>query len=180
MNIIETKISKTSKRISIFLKIGSFIMLILAALAVVAIGFIAFSNSEVKTSFLAEFNLITKSGITLEVVPEHLFVMFILMMLYSVFMFFVLYIAHSIFRDVSIENTPFNHKHVVRIKIIAIMIIVISIIGSFSNGLFYLFSASSLECRADVGGIILGIIVYCLALFFDYGCELQRQSDETL
>ena len=34
--------------------------------------------------------------------------------------------------------------------------------------------------KMNVVGLIVGIIIYCISLIFDYGCELQQQSDETL
>lgn len=180
MNIIETKISNASRRISVLLKTGSFVMLIVTALAVLGMGILSFTSTETKASFLAAFNTTASNGETLEIIPEHLFVMFVFMMLYSVCMCIVLYSTHLLFRDVSKEHTPFMHKHIVRIKRIAITVIGISILGSCSDGLFDLFTVNELAWRIDFSGIILGVIIYCLALFFDYGCELQRQSDETL
>lgn len=180
MNMIETRISKTSKHISDFLKIGSLVMLIVMALAVFGICILSFSGTETKASFLAAFNTTASNGITLEIIPQHLFMMFISMILYSACLCVVFYSTHLLFKDVSREHTPFNHKHTIRIKRIAIMVIVLSIIGSFSDGLFDLFTISEMAWRIDFNGIILGMIIYCLALFFDYGCELQRQSNETL
>lgn len=180
MNIIETKISSTSRRISLLLKIGSFAMLIVTALALVGIGILSFSETATRDSFLAAFNTTASNGMTLEIIPQNLFVMFFFMVAYSVCMCIVLYSTHLIFKNVSEEYTPFKHKHIVRIKRIAFMVIGLSILGSFSDGLFGLFTINELAWHIDFSGIVLGIVIYCLALFFDYGCELQRQSDETL
>lgn len=174
------KISNTSRQIILLLKIGSLAMLIITALAVAGIGILSFSQESTRDSFLRAFNTTASNGVTLEVIPQSLFVMFVFMFLYSVCMYLVLYSTHLIFKNVSEECTPFNQKHIVRIKRIAFMVIGLSIIGSVSESLFDLYTVNEMMWRIDFAGIILGIIIYCLALFFNYGCRLQQQSDETL
>lgn len=180
MNSIEKRISNTSKHISLLLKIGSYVLLMVTALAIIGLGVLSFANTETKASFLAAFHTTASNGMILEIIPRHLYIMLASMALYSVCLYMVIYNTYLIFKNVSEECTPFHHKHIVRIKRIACMVIGLSIIGSFSDGLFDLFTINELVWRIDFNGIILGIIIYCLAFFFDYGCELQKQSDETL
>lgn len=180
MNITQTKIQNTSKKISTLLKIGWVIMLIITILALFSLAVLFFSNDETKISFLSAFDVTSQSGSLINLSSSILFIMFISTILYSTCMSIILYTAHLIFKNVSEEGTPFNHEHIGRIKIIAFMVIGLSILESFSDGLLSLFTDNNIMLNIDFNGIILGIIIYCLALFFDYGCQLQKQSDETL
>ncbi len=70
-----------------------------------------------------------------------------------------------ILRDISHSETPFEAVHVRRMKRIAILIFA----GSFINFL----SVQGNEW-------LVAVLVWFLSMIFDYGCELQRESDETL
>lgn len=177
---METKISMTSRRISVFLKVCSILMLAIAALGIIGICILTLSGQQTRTSFLAAFDTVTNNGTTISIVPEHLFVILSSMIVYSAFMSVVFYNICMIFKDVSTEHTPFKHKHVARIKRIAILVVAVSVIGNFGDSLLDLFTMNRLTWHIDFSGIILGVIIYCLALFFNYGCVLQQQFDETL
>lgn len=180
MNKIQTKIQNTSRKMSIALKIGYYMMLLAALLALAGIFILMFSGETTKQSFLEAFHLTTKNGIVISIAPQNLMVMFLAMLTYAVFLFFILYMVFSIFRDISIDYTPFKLKYSVRIKRIGIMIIILSVIGNFFDALGNLYILGETSWYIDFFGIIFGIIICCLALIFDYGCELQLQSDETL
>ncbi|MCL2077719.1 MAG: hypothetical protein FWH08_04850 [Oscillospiraceae bacterium] len=62
--------------------------------------------------------------------------------------------AGSIFRQISRDNTPFSMERVKNLKFIAILAIAFN--------------------------VAFAAVLYCLALIFEYGVELQQQSDETL
>jgi len=42
------------------------------------------------------------------------------------------------------------------------------------------YTIGELTWRIHVIGIIVAVIIYCISLIFSYGCDLQRESDETL
>lgn len=75
--------------------------------------------------------------------------------------------ARMIFSDISEADTPFEFKHVERIKKIAIFFLVISCIDESTIGI-------------DFTGIVGTGIIWLMAMIFEYGCELQQEHDETL
>ena len=42
------------------------------------------------------------------------------------------------------------------------------------------YTIGELTWRINIIGIIVAIIIYCISLIFSYGCDLQKESDETL
>lgn len=178
MNLIESKINKTSGRVSLLLKLASILMVLITILGILGICILTFSGSNTKESFVAAFTTTANNGASLT--PQALFALFVSMILYSIVMCIIFYNIYLIFRDTKSERTPFRHKHAVRIKRISLLVIIMSLINSGSSSLFDLFTLNKMVWNIDFSGFFLGIIIYCLALFFDYGCELQKQSDETL
>lgn len=70
-----------------------------------------------------------------------------------------------ILRDVASHDSPFEQIHVKRLKRIALFIF----LGSFVNFI-----------SIQINEWIVAFVVLFLALIFDYGCQLQQESDETL
>ena len=97
---------------------------------------------------------------------------------------FALTLLHSIRKD----ETPFNRKNVARLKIIAVLLIVLEPYMLIAQWVFHKFypiilsDGTSIEMHSSMGGTILvtGLVVYCISLVFDYGISLQKQVDETL
>lgn len=81
--------------------------------------------------------------------------------------------ARDIFRDISQDSSPFELKHVKRIKKIAIFFFVISMLDLQSGGVTFSFTLNFI-------GIVGALMLWCISLIFEYGCQLQRESDETL
>lgn len=57
---------------------------------------------------------------------------------------------------------------------------ILSIVGSCSDALVDYYTIGELTWRIHIIGIIVAVIIYCISLIFSYGCDLQRESDETL
>jgi len=83
------------------------------------------------------------------------------------------YHAQNIFKDISIDSSPFEMKQVKRIKRVAILYLIISLFD-FQN------SPASFTVSLNLVGIIGAFMFYCMALIFEYGCALQKESDEIL
>jgi len=81
--------------------------------------------------------------------------------------------AQNIFKDISKDGSPFEMKHVKRIKRVAILYLIISLLDSET-------SALSISISFNMVGIIGALMFYCIALVFEYGCALQQESDEIL
>ena len=98
------------------------------------------------------------------------------------------------------DETPFNIKNVRRLKIIAVLLMIFeagSYLGQFLStrihnaeyGVIYICTIIDGEHIGDpfsgystLSGVVFatGLVIYCIALVFQYGITLQEQIDETL
>ena len=81
--------------------------------------------------------------------------------------------ARGVFKDISVDSSPFEMKQVKRIRKIAIFYFVVSLIGLQTFDFSFSYSMNFV-------GIVGAVMFYCISLIFEYGCELQQESDETL
>ncbi len=79
--------------------------------------------------------------------------------------------ARDLFRDISVDGSPFEMKQVKRIRKIAVFYLIISIMN---------FEGITPDFSLNFAGVLGALMFYCISLIFEYGCELQRESDETL
>ena len=88
----------------------------------------------------------------------------------------------SIFKSVEKDKAPFSEKVSYYLKRSSIFVVLISVvpalIGSIVLRLIY--PATDLTFPISVGGIISGITMFMIGMFFNYGKELQQNEDETL
>ena len=92
----------------------------------------------------------------------------------------MLYTLRSIFAGISEDDTPFEKKHVKRIKWVALFTLLMSVASDIFNGIVYIFIFGGESWSITVELPMVAVAIYCIALVFDYGCQLQQQSDETL
>lgn len=180
MNTTKLKISNVSRKMSIILKIGGIISSVIFLLAVIAMCILIFSSESTRLSFLTAFDVTTNNGTVISLTAKSLLVMFSCMIIDSALITIIIYFVFSIFRDIGRGSTPFSRKNTTRIKQIAIVTIVISLIGGFSDALVDYYTIGELTWNVNFVGLLIGVVIYCLALIFHYGCELQKLSDETL
>lgn len=74
----------------------------------------------------------------------------------------VLHFVGKIFRDIQESYTPFRPEIIKNLKIALVLITVVELKSSLLIGL------------------LIGLAAWCVICIFEYGCELQKQSDETL
>lgn len=99
----------------------------------------------------------------------------------------VLFIASGLLKEIQSNSTPFTRENANRLKKIAVLLVAVEpvqmLCGMVFNALRPLTSGGQkvVEVRS-MGGmiIVLGLIMFCIALVFEYGTDLQKQSDETL
>ena len=98
------------------------------------------------------------------------------------------------FRDISNKETPFSNDQVKRIRILSFLFVGYGIADlvmsvSFTSieitegvGLIHTLTSSSPEVMVSVNitAFIASIVVYALSMAFEYGSELQKQSDSFL
>ena len=94
----------------------------------------------------------------------------------------ILIITNRIFKDISREYTPFLPKNIKRMKKLAVLLIIDSFIASPIDIAIRQSYSMPKTYSSDLSSemIVLAVVIYCFALIFQYGVELQQQSDETL
>ena len=180
MNATQLKISSASRKMTVILKIGGIITGIAALLALFAICVLVFAENEVRQSFLSAFNVTANNGTIIRIAPRPLLLMFILLLVNTAFLAVIIFLVHAIFNDIGKGCTPFSRQNTMRIKGVAIASVILSLIGGFSDAFVDYYTIGELTWSINIVGLITGMAIYCIALIFDYGCDLQRQSDETL
>lgn len=74
----------------------------------------------------------------------------------------IMYFMGKVFKEIRESYSPFRPKIVKNLKVIFVLITLISLRSSL------------------LIGAVIGFSLWCVLNIFEYGCELQKQSDETL
>lgn len=176
----QEKIRSMSKKISIVLKLGFIVSNVIVILSLIAIGILVLSDEETKSSFLAAFNVTANNGTTISIEARPLLIMFAFMLIDTILISLAIFFVYAVFEEIRKGFTPFTHENTVRIKKVAIITAILSIVGSYSDSLVDYYTIGELTWRVNIIGMIVAIIIYCISLIFSYGCDLQKESDETL
>ena len=166
----QQKVKELSRKISIILKLGLIVSVVIMALALMAIGILLFSGEELKSSFLAAFEVTANNGTT----------MFAFMLVDTALISLAIFFVHAIFEEMKKGCTPFSRRNTVRIRKIALVTAVLGIVGSYSDALVDYYTIGELTWRVNAIGLMIAAIIYSISLIFSYGCDLQQESDETL
>ncbi len=62
----------------------------------------------------------------------------------------------------------------------ALICLLLGILGSCSDALVDYYTIGAPAWNISPAGLVMGLVLYCLSLIFEYGCGLQQLSDETL
>lgn len=86
------------------------------------------------------------------------------------------------FKRMSKSNTPFETRNVKMMKIIVGMLILLAFLPAIVQFiLMNIIKSNALyEESFDFTFLWIAIIVYCITLIFEYGCEVQKKADETI
>ncbi len=87
--------------------------------------------------------------------------MFVMCVLFVLFALTLHYVA-KVFKEIRDSDSPFRPAVLKRLRMTFILIVLMS----SQNSLFF--------------GVVVAIALWCVYCIVDYGCELQRLSDETL
>lgn len=135
------------------------VLLVLTAVAVVLAGIFCGGT------FASKLNQLF-SAVAQDVLTAGALVFLILCVVVKLALYFaVLTLAGRMFRDFSREDSPFRQIQVQRMRWIALLIFVASFINLFSM---------------QITSWIAALLIWCVSIVFDYGCQLQQESDETL
>lgn len=176
----QQKIRNISGKMSIIFRLGFVVSNMVVLLAVIAICILLFSGEDMKSSFLAAFNVTANNGTTISIAPQELLSMFVFMLIDGILITLAIYFIRAIFDEMQKGCTPFSHQNTIRIKIIAMITAILSIVGSYSDALVDHYTIGGSTWRIHIVGLVIAIMIYCISLIFCYGCDLQKESDETL
>lgn len=135
------------------------VLLVLAALSVILAGI--FYGED----FAGKLNLLFSAMAQDVLTAGTLTVLILCVVAKLALCFAVLTLAGRMFRDFSREASPFRQLHVRRMRWIALLIFIASFINLFSM---------------QITSWIAALLIWCVSIVFDYGCQLQQESDETL
>lgn len=88
-------------------------------------------------------------------------------------------------RSIQKEQSPFTAKNVRRLKGTGLTLVAIEVwevVWTIIYQSWFYYSGDPLYFVNSMGGIlfVVGVVVYCIGLVFEYGMVLQQESDETL
>ena len=160
----KNKIIKMAKVCYILSKVLYFLSCI-ACIVFIALAIILSLTHAIKTLTVAE------TAIT-----------FSTLALYAFFAIGLLWNVESIFRSINECNAPFGERVSHYLTKIAIFVILLSSVPALvgSTLLRVICPASEMIFPIEFCGIISGLVLFLIGLFFKYGKELQRNDDETL
>ncbi len=93
----------------------------------------------------------------------------------------IMLLCEKILRTVDTESTPFVAANVKRLKVMSILMACLSVVPSWLSQIISLILGDrSLMLNVELSMIMIALIIWCLALIFEYGVSLQQREDETL
>lgn len=167
----EKTLKKSAHFISVLLNIGCFIFGILSALLLMGIAVIIGVQLFSPEMMQGAWEVAGKSGQTFSL-RQCVFFFFCCFGEF-VCIFLALYNARRIFGCIGKGNSPFTDKIAVQIRKIALYVVLFAVFSVLS-----VFKLLSLPAFFMCG--VFALILFCISLIFDYGCELQKEVDETL
>jgi len=178
MNATQKKNQKTSRVIAVITKILAVTSIVFLCFEI--IGLIWYMVSPDATYFmLGSIQIITPFEISRQIgiIPE---------MFASVasqcFFTAIIIITSKIFKDISRESYPFLKQNIKRMKKIAILLLLNSIVSpSIQQAIGKSLNLSSQmePFNYNLELFILAIVIFCFAMIFEYGTDLQQLSDKT-
>ena len=179
MNMQKEKVLKMSKTMDRALKIaGIVLILMIAAKGVLLSPFVSldYLSGTIVITDIWGVNIPRNSDINVFRVSM------LITMFRSGAMAAILFIASFIFSDINREATPFTKKISSKIKIISLLLIATELLLSPIEllSMMAVMPEVNIAISFNLGSIIVAVIFFCLALVFEYGGLLQKESDEIL
>lgn len=167
----EKKLKKSAYFISILLNVGCIIFGIMSILLLAGIMVFVCAQLFSPEIFQETWETAIKAGQTLSFGQCVFFFICCFGMLICIFL--ALYNAKRIFGCIGKGNSPFTLNTGIQIRKIAVYVLLFAVFSVLS--VFDLISFPAFFVCA-----LFALILFCISLIFDYGCELQQEVDETL
>ena len=180
MSDIKQKIIKTSKAVAIALKIGWILTIVAMVAILIGIGVLVLASSGVSYSLQQALTIASQSASASGITVSNLVVAAGLGIIQLIFIFMILFTLYQIFSAISRDYTPFTEGNGKRMRKAAIWTVGMCVVACVTDGIADKLLTGEATFGLNFVWIILAAVIYCIALIFDYGCQLQQQSDETL
>lgn len=178
------KMKKTSKAMQVFFKVLTVILYVGMGISLGSIIYLLICKTgdasilgvNIKSGFSFNNEKITTFRDMMNNLPTMIYTFAWMILIQIIF-----YKAAAFFNEVQKEGTPFTKENVKRMKIMAIVLLIAAVIPNVSEILSSL--ALSIPNSSElINGIPLtvGFVLICLASVFDYGVQIQRETDELL
>lgn len=160
----KNKIIKTAKVCSIVSKV-LYILSCVACVVFIALAIALSCTHAIKSLTVSETAII-----------------FSTLALYAFMCIGLLWNVEGIFKSIVEMQAPFAERVSHYLKKIAIFVILLAVIPALVGSILLRAICSSTEMIFPIsfGGIVAGVIMFLLGMFFQYGKELQKNDDETL
>ena len=163
-------LKKSACFISILLNIGCIIFGILSVLLLLGIIGIVFTQLFSPEMFREAWATAVQAGQSLSF-GQCVFFFFCCLGEF-ICIFLALYNAKRIFGCIGKGNSPFTAKKAIQIRKIAMYVLIFAVFSVLS--VFKMAFSSFFMCG------LFALILFCISLIFDYGCELQQEVDEMI
>ncbi len=180
MNNIQEKIKKSSKVMATVSKISYISLMIGMFIPLSALVWVVV-NPKADILAIKGLKFISMQGQYLHSTEEVIAEMCTVIVA-GIFILFILMTAYRMFRSINTDILPFSKTNATRMKKIGIIIMIYSFVVPVARAGFYKIFVleSNIQITFDIPFVLLALIFIFIATVFDYGAELQRQSDETL
>lgn len=177
MNELLCKVKKSSNIMYQIVRVMTVVSVVITILSIIVGIILSISGHNLITMLEAIGVHSSKRLIALSQLTRGFRVLFMMLILAQEFIIIaIMFLGLSLFGNMRKDGIPFKIKNALHIKKISILMIFYCLIPTMSN------TEGTISSDLHFGGkdILLAIMLYVLARIFEYGCELQRESDETL
>jgi hypothetical protein len=180
MNNLQSKIQKSSKTMAIILRIMCILLIVGLC---IPIGTLVWISIDPNVNFNLEKGIHFYSivGMAISTKGEVMAEMSTIILI-GVWMCYIFKIAYNMFISISKDCAPFNKVNVNRLKKIGSLLLIYAFIVPIAKLGFYRTFAAAIDIQLsfDFSFVVLALSFFFIATVFDYGAELQRETDELL
>lgn len=114
--------------------------------------------------------------------PAEVAVIFGTLALYAFILIGLLWNIKGVFKIIVREKTVFAEKVAHYLKKVAVFVIILSVVPAIfgSAALRIACPTTEITLPIELSGVIVGVVLFLIGAFFNYGKELQEREDETL
>ena len=122
------------------------------------------------------------SGVVKNMTAAETAVLFATLALYAFVCVGLLWNVEGMFKSIAQEKSPFSQAVSHYFKKIAIFVIILSLVPALIGSIVLraVYPETELTFPIEFGGVVAGLVLLVIGVFFNYGDELQKQDDETL